>query len=686
MAPNIPPHNLRDVIAATIALIDDPQCDLKTLLGILKAPDFPTGALVHDLGGFVEAMSTGRGRVKLRSKWHEEDRGRGAVSLVVDEIPYQVNKANLIIKIAELVKEKRIEDIVAMRDESNKEGVRIVMELRAGTSAEVTFAQLVTMTDLETSVSYNCVLLNNGKPEQMGLIDMLRTWLSFREEVVLKRYIYERKQAQARLHILNGFLAAIGMLDQVIALIRGASNPAEAKTGLMELLSVDEEQAQAILDLRLQKLTGMEIDSLKADHKEYTDKVLALTALIESPEAIRGVIREELEAIDKRYGEDRRTEIGSGFIDVSHEDLIEREDVLVAMTRAGYIKRIPAASLSMQNRGTRGKRLMDAAGDDEVSAIYHCHSHDMLMIFTDTGQVHTAKAHKIPEGSLTTKGRHIRNVIDGLEGEVAAVLALPELSDGLSVVTVSSLGQVKRTTVEDYSGAGRRGGVKGLSLGEGDKLIGVFVCQPHDHLMLVSNTGRAVRFDIEDVREMGRSAGGVRGMRLDVLDKVVGAYVVAGDGQPLKTKVVQSEEDGEIGPVEVLDSSAMDAGRYLVTIGENGIGKRTAIGEFSVKGRGGKGMVAMKVTHKTGPLVAALGATCEEDLVLFADNGVSNRISVEGIREAGRATSGVILINLDKDRKLIAATIAAKDKTVTGESEELVSLSTPSTDNTTSEG
>lgn len=660
MASSIPPHNLRDVIAATTQLIDNPDTDLKTLVEIIQAPDFPTGGIVHSLDGFVEAMSTGRGRVRLRAKWHEEDRGRGAVSLVIDEIPYQVNKANLVVKIAELVREKRVEDIVGLRDESNKEGTRVVVDLRAGTSAEVTFAQLAAMTDLETSFNYNCMVLHNNKPQQMGLINIIKAWIAFREDVVLKRYIYERKQAQAKLHILDGFLAAIGMLDEVIALIRGAANPADAKAGLIELLSIDEAQAQAVLDMRLQKLTGLEIDALKAEHKSYSEKVAALTALIESPEAIRGVIKEELESIDKRYGEDRRTEIGSGISDLSHEDLIEREDVLIAMTRGGYVKRVPARLLSSQNRGTRGRRLMDSSDDDEVSAIFHCHSHDGLMIFTETGQVHAAKAYKIPEGTPTTKGRHIRNVIDGLEGEIAAVLSLPENPERLSIVTVSEQGQIKRTSVEDYSNAGRRGGVKGVTLAEDDRLVGIFVVQPYDHLMLISNTGRAVRFDIEDVRMMGRSAGGVRGMKLDVLDKVIGAYVVAGNGQPLGKKVIQTEVDGEVKPVEVLDTDPMDTDRYLVTIGENGIGKRSPIGDFSVKGRGGKGMIAAKVTQKTGPLVAALGATADQDLVLFASNGVSNRISVESIREAGRATAGVILINLGKEAKLIAATVAPR--------------------------
>jgi DNA gyrase subunit A len=667
MATSIPPHNLRAVIDATCALIDDPETDAAAIIKLLQAPDFPTGGIVHGLGGFADAVTKGRGKIMLRSKWHTEERGRGASTIILDELPYQVNKANLVAKIAQLVRDKEIEDIVGLRDESNKEGIRVVIELRAGTSPEVIFAQLVAKTDVQVSFNYNCVVLDGGKPCQMGLADMLRGWLAFREDVVLKRYIYERKQAQARLHILEGLMAAIGMLDKVIALIRAAENPAAAKTGLMDLLSIDEAQAQAILDLKLQKLTGLELEALSKEHQEFVAKVAALTELIESPEKIRGVIRDELQDIAKRYGDDRRTEIGSGIADVAHEDLIEREDVLITMTRGGYIKRIPASALSAQGRGTRGRRLMDAGDEDTVSAIFHCHSHDQLMVFAQSGQVYAGKAYKIPEGSITAKGRHIRNVIEGLDEEIAAMLALPEVAADLSIVTVTALGQVKRTAVDDYAGASRRGGIKGVTLDDGDKLVGVFACRPHDHLMLVSSTGQCIRFDIEDVRVMGRTAGGVRGMRLDGNARVVGAYVVAGNGEAPPVKVIQTEVDGEIKPVETLDTAAMDEGKFLVCVGQQGVGKRTGVGEFPVQGRGGKGVVAMKLSHKTGDLVAALGATLDQDLVMFASNGVSNRVSVESVRGTGRAASGVILMNLDKEQSVVSVALAMRED---GSSEE----------------
>jgi len=668
MATSIPPHNLRAVVEATIGLIDNPNLSPHAIMGFLKAPDFPTGGLVYGLDGFADAIEHGRGGLRLRSKWHEEERGRGATSLVLDELPYQVNKARLVAKVADLVRSKEIDGIVGLRDESNKEGMRVVIELRSDVSAEVIFAQLAAKTDVETSVSYNCVVLDGGTPRTMGIKDMLRRWLTFREEVVLRRHVFERKQALAKLHILDGFMVAIGMMDQVIALIRGAVGPAEAKSGLMALLSIDDIQTQAILDLRLQKLTGLEIDAIKSEHQEYTDKVVALTTLIDSPEKIRGVIRDELEDIAKRYGEDRKTEIGHGIGDISREDLIEREDVLITMTRNGYIKRMPASALSAQGRGTRGRRLMDAGEDDDVTSIFQCNSHDQMMIFTESGQVYAGKAYKIPEGSVNAKGRHIRNVIEGMDEEIMAMLALPESAPDMSIITVTAEGQVKRTSLDDYANASRKGGIKGVAVDDDDTLIGVFACRPHDHMILTCNAGRAIRFDIEDVRVMGRTAGGVRGMKLDLGEKLVGAHVVHGNGQPLPKKMEQREIDGVMQPVEVEDTSVMDDGRFLVCIGEQGVGKRTPVSDFPVQSRAGKGVIALKVNKKTGFLVSALGATIDQDLILFASNGVTNRISVESVRETGRAASGVILMSLDKGETVISTTTALrKDEPQDGE-------------------
>ncbi|KWT70802.1 MULTISPECIES: DNA gyrase subunit A [unclassified Variovorax] len=634
MASRIPPHSLRAVCATTLMLIDRPDASTAEVVAVLQAPDFPTAAIVHGLDGFAQAVESGSGRIKIRSRWHEEDRGRGAKAIVIDELPYQVNKAVLVGKIAELVREKKVEGIVDLRDESNKDGIRIWIALRKDESTEAVFADLASKTDLEVALSYNCVVLDGGRPKLLGLKDIILRWIAFREEVVLARHVFERKQALARLHILEAYMAALGMLDQVIALIRAAESPAVAKTGLMALLSVDELQAQAILDLRLQKLTGMELEGIRAEHAEVVAKIAGLTEIIESPERIRNVIRDELAEISNRYGADRRTEIGVGISDITREDLIPREDVLITMTQGGYVKRLPANALRSQNRGTRGKTAMAVGDDDSISFMRQSHSHDSLMVFAKSGQVYGIKAYRIPEGTLTTKGRHIRNVIDGLDEEISAVLALPERDPETTVLTVTRSGQVKRTSIEDYDGATRKGGVKGVGLDDGDMLVGAFAVKDRDDVMLISDSGKAIRFTASDARVMGRTAGGVRGIRLDGDESIVGAAII---------------------------THGASKGLHLLCVGEHGVGKRTAVDEFPVQGRAGGGVIAFKANKKTGNLVTAMAVTEEQDLIMLASNGVSNRVAVKDIRETGRAASGVILMNMDAGQRLVSATTAVRD-------------------------
>lgn len=637
MASNIPPHNLRSVVEATLHLMDYPEASTAELVGIMKAPDFPTGALVHGLDGFADAMEGGRGTIKLRAKWHEEDRGRGAKAIIIDELPYQVIKANLVIKIAHLVREKLVEDIVDLRDESNKDGMRIWIALKKDANVEAIFAELASKTDLETSISYNCVVLVDGKPRQIGIKSIILEWLRFRQEVVLARFVFERKQALAKLHILAGYMAALAMLDKVIATIRTAASPADAKSDLMALLSVDDIQAQAILDLRLQKLTGMELDSIRSEHAQFTAKVADLTTIIDSPERIKDVIRSELTDHAKRHGIDRRTEIGHGISDITREDMIPREDVLLAMTNGGYIKRMPANSLERQNRGTRGKKAMEVGDDDTIRFMKRTHSHDSLMVFAKSGQVYGIKAYRIPEGSLTQKGRHIRNVIDGLDEDIHAVLALPESDPSLTILTVTRSGQVKRTAIDDYASATRRGGIRGVGLDEGDYLVGAFAVRDEDHVMLISSEGNAIRFKATDARVMGRGAGGVRGMKLDGEEFIVGAAIIKG---------------GE------------DPSMFLLCAGELGVGKRTPVSDFPLQGRAGGGVITFKANTKTGRLIAAMAVTEADDLIMFASNGVSNRISVPDIRETGRSASGVILITLDEGHTLVSATTALREEVV----------------------
>jgi DNA gyrase subunit A len=671
MATEIPPHNLREVVEVVKILCVDPQAPTSVLLAALAAPDFPTGGIVYGLEGMGEIIETGRGRVRLRAKWHTEERKRGGLTLVVDEIPYAVNKADTVAKIAEQIRENAklpdlmrsrvLEDVTALRDESSKDGIRIAIDLKAGSAPEAVFAQLARKVNLDVTVPYNCVVLDDGVPRTLGLRQMVLRWVAFRQEVVLKRYLFDRSQAHARLHILKAYMAAIARMDEVIALIRGASSSEMARSGLMELLGLDQTQAQAILDLRLQKLTGMELDSITQEHAQCLARIAELSAVIDSPERIRAVMIEELEQIADKYGKPRQSEIGSGLSNIEREDLVPREEVILVTTRANYIKRVSAASLDAQNRGTRGKRMLDLSDGDEIAAIHQCHSHDLLLVFTESGQVHGVHAWRIPDASPTSKGRHIRNVIDGLEEEIRCMVTVPTEDPSASVVTITELGQVKRTAIEDYTSATRRGGIKGLGIDEGDALLDVFVVRPHAHMMLVSQGGRAIRFDIEDVRVMGRTAGGVRGMRLEEGERLVGAYCIASDGQPLQE--IQTQDDAGNFTTK-LDTRSMDAGQFLVCIGERGVGKRTSVSEFTTQTRGGKGMIAFKTNRKTGSLVAALGAREDMDLVMFASNGVSNRIHVEDVRETGRSAAGVHLMNLDAGQNLVKVVGAMRQEAV----------------------
>ena len=630
MATSIPPHNLAAVCDATLALILDPSTSSSAICEIIKAPDFPTGAIVHGVGGFADAVETGRGRLKIRGVWHEEDRGRGLKSIVIDELPYQVNKAMLVVKVAELVREKRIEGITDISDESNKDGIRVVIAIKKDESAEVIFSSLCSLTDLEVSVNYNCVVLDRGRPVLLGLRDILVKWIEFREDVVLKRHIFDRKQALAKLHILNGYLLAMGMMDETIRVIRASKNGEEAKESLFALLSVDEVQADAILALRLQKLTGMELDGINAEHADYTSRVAGLTEIIESPALIRGIICEELLDIKARYGKPRMSEIRHDLSDITREDMIPREDVVIVLTKNGYVKRMPASSLAAQNRGTRGKRSIEVGDGDEVSAIYEANTHDTIFVFDQEGQVYSCKGYQIPESGLTSKGRHIKNVIDGFDKEIAAIVRVPSDMDSPSIVIVTSDGTIKRSSLDVYTGAGRKGGVKGITL-DGNIIVNAFLASDVQQVMMIASTGKTIRFNLDDLREIGRTGQGVRGMKISEGDRVVGALVI--------------------------DADSLD---QMICIGANGVGKRTPVADFETQARGGTGVYAFKANEKTGMLVAAFGADEGQDIVMLSSNGVSNRVAVKDIRETNRVASGSRLINLDEGQSLVSVTTVVR--------------------------
>lgn len=626
MATCIPPHNLSAVIDATMLLIAHPETEAAKIREVLQAPDFPTGAIVHGLDGFADAVESGKGRVKLRSVWHEEERGRGTKSLIIDELPYQVNKATLVSKIAELVREKKVDGITNLRDESNKDGIRVVIELRREVEPDVMFSTLCAETELEVSFNYNCVVLDHGIPKQLGLKDILAKWIAFRLDVVLKRHLYDRKQALARLHLLAGYMSAIGMLDEVIKTIRAAKDGAEAKTALMTLINVDVIQADAILALRLQKLTGMELDGILAEHATVSAIVKGLTEIIESRDLLVGVVCTELEDIKARYGHERRTEIGHGLSDLTREDMIPREDVVIVMTRGGYIKRLPISAINAQNRGTRGKRSISVGDGDEISAIYQSNTHDLIMVFDEEGQVYARKGYQIPECSLTSQGRHISNL--GFDVKIASILRVPvDLTEG-SIVIVTKNGLVKRSNLSEYDSPRiRNSGALGITVVEGDSIVNAFLCLPGQHLMMFSSGGKAIRFDLDEVREIGRTGQGVRGIDLANGETVIGAHVVTADSAD-----------------------------HIVCVGSKGVGKRTLVSEFNVQGRAGQGVIAIKLNNKTGTLVAAFGADDGKDVVMLSSNGVSNRVAVKDISELGRATSGVFLMNLDEGQSLVGVT------------------------------
>lgn len=656
MATYIPPHNMADVIKCVHLLSADPQTPAITLFETLRAPDFPTGGVVYNTSGLLDAIETGRGTVRVRSKWTVEPRSGGRSTLVITEIPYQVVKKKLVedtqAYLRERAKSKEFTDVTEIRDESDKDGMRIAIDLKAGVDAEPVFAMLAAKLEYDVSYGYNCMaLLPNGKPELLSIRRLLLEWMAFRREVIANRLRVELHRQKARLHILEGYRIALSRVDEVVIAIRNAPSTDVAMTTLQTMLQIDAIQARSILDLRLQRLAAFEVQDILDEHARGTAEVARLQGILGNPSEIERVMLDELDVISERFGQPRRTEIGEGLSTITREEMIPVEDVIVTVTRSGYIKRMPAETFEAQRRGTRGRKSIEVEEGDEITLLYHCSSHDVLLLFTASGQAHGVKAWRIPEGSFTSRGNHLRRVFDDFEGEVQSIVVVPEDASDKTVMTITSQGQVKRTEVSDYAGAQRRGGVRGVNLEEGDTLVSTFIVGEHDHIILVNDGGLAIRFPASDVRPTGRATGGVRGMKLAPGLQVIGADCVRID-TPLALRNITDDEGNER---TVPDTSAVDAGRYLLCIGDKGVGKRTPLQEFSVQSRAGKGVIAFKQNTKTGKLIAALGARADMDVIMMASNGVSNRMRMESIRETGRSASGVYLMNLDKGATLIKA-------------------------------
>ena len=636
MATSIPPHNLRETSDAFLAWMDDPDISIGEICQHMPAPDFPSGGIVHGLSGYRQALETGRGKVKVRARWSEEGRKQGK-RLVITEIPYLVNKAKLVEAIAEKIKEKKIEGIVDLRDESNKKGLRIAIDIRKGYEPELVMMQLLAMTNLEVSINYNVMALIGIDPKLLGIRDVFKAFYDHRIEVIQRRTRYDMERALERLHIIEGLISALDKLDETIQVIRQSTDADEARGGLEALLKIDATQAQAILDMKLQRLTGLQIQEIRDEHKKLTDLVVDLKAILASDERQRELLRDELNAVRDTHGVDRRTEIVEEMGDITNEDLIPVEDVIIIATQAGYLKRLPVSAMKKQNRGTRGRSIVDVGEDDVVTAIHYTSTHDHLFAVTDAGQVHCVKAWQIPESGIGMKGRHYRNIFPGLEGHVVAMLSSPDVGDKEQTLVFStSSGRVKRTAITEFGGAKRAGGVKGIVLNEGDSIVAARISlSESDNLVLVGDNSKAIRFSLDHVRKQGRASQGVRGMKLP--------------------------EDGAVIAAAVVPEAQFEQAR-LLCVGQKGVGKMTPISQYPVRGRGGQGVTCFGPNKRSGPLAAAALVLDEQDLMLFNDAGGANRVPGDSVPTNGRGSAGAAIIRNGAVTEAIAVPAAQGDE------------------------
>jgi DNA gyrase subunit A len=659
MATNIPPHNLNEVVNACLELLKNPDVSIDELIELIPAPDFPTAGIIYGVSGVKEGYLTGRGRVVMRARTHFEDLEKGSrQSIIIDELPYQVNKANLLIRIGELVRDKKIEGISDLRDESDKSGMRVVIELRRGEVPEVVLNNLYKETQMQDTFGMNMVALLDGQPRLLNLKQMLDAFLRHRREVLTRRTIFDLKKARERGHLLEGLAVALSNVDEVIALIKAAPTPAIAKEGLMsktwrsslveEMLSrasidakafrpdglapefglskngyrLSDAQAQAILELRLQRLTGLEQDKIVNEYKEVMERIADFLDILGRPERITAIINDELAAMRQQFGDKRRSEIVVNTQDLSMEDLIAPEDVVVTLSHSGYIKSQPLDDYRAQKRGGRGKQATGTKEDDFIDNLFIANTHDYILCFSSRGRVYWIKVYSVPQGGRAARGKPIVNLVQLEPGEkINAILPVKAFDENRYIFMATSFGTVKKTPLSEFSRP-RASGIIAVGLDDRDYLIGVALTEGKHDVMLFSDGGKAVRFDENDVRPMGRGARGVRGMKLGKGQKVISLLVA------------ESEEQA------------------VLTATENGYGKRTPIGEYTRHGRGSQGMIAVKTNSRNGKVVAARLVRPDDQIMLITTGGVLIRTRVKEVREMGRATQGVTLINLDEGEKL----------------------------------
>ena len=680
MATNMPPHNLHEVVDGCVALLSNPELSVEDLIAIIPAPDFPTAGIIYGIEGVREGYRTGRGRVVMRARCHFEDIDKvgGRQAVIIDELPYQVNKANLLIRIGELVREKKLEGISDLRDESDKSGMRVVIELKRGEVPEVVLNNLYKQTQMQDSFGMNMVALVDGQPRLLNLKQILEAFLRHRREVVTRRTVFELRKARERGHILEGLAVALSNVDEIIALIKASETPAIAKEKLMgqlwrstlveEMLGrssadssrpdnlapefglqrdnsagyrLSEIQAQRILEMQLQRLTNLEQDKIVQEYREVMEQIVDLLDILGSPARISTIISDEMADIKKQFGDKRRTEIVANGQEMSMEDLITPEDVVVTLTHGGYIKAQPLADYSAQNRGGRGKQATATKDDDFIENLFIANTHDTILAFSNRGRAFWLKVYEVPQGGRTSRGKPIVNLMQiEVDEKINAVLSVKEFDADHFVFMATQFGTVKKTPLADFSNP-RKAGIIAVDLDEGDRLIGVAITDGQHDVMLFSDEGKAVRFDENDVRPMGRNARGVRGMRLTEAGKVIALLVAENEQQS------------------------------VLTATENGYGKRTSIIEYTRHGRGTKGMIAIQASARNGKVVAATLVTEDDEIMLITNGGVLVRTKVKGIREMGRSTQGVTLISLDdKDTLSSVSRVAeSESETVEGDGE-----------------
>jgi DNA gyrase subunit A len=631
MATNIPPHNIGEVAEGIIYKIDHPEASIKELMKKIKGPDFPTGGIIMGLGGIREAYNTGKGRIVVRGRVHQEQTRRGKTNLVISELPYQVNKSKFVEAIADLVKSKKITDISDLRDESDKSGMRVVIELKKDVVSNVVINCLYKNTQLQETFGVIMLSLVDGIPKTLNLKDLIEEYLKHRYQVVVRRTKYDLKKAEEREHILAGYLIALDNLDEVIKTIRSSKDAPTAKKRLIENFGLSALQAQAILDLRLHRLTGLERDKIKKEHKEIQEKIKILKELLASDTLIYSEIKKELKEIKKKYEDERRTDISADESDIDIEDLIPEEENVISISHSGYIKRVPVTTYRKQGRGGRGVTGTNLKEDDFVEHLFIASTHHYMMFFSSFGKVYRLKVHQLPTGSRTSKGKAIVNLLPFASKEkVAAIIAVKEYNEKQYLIMATKKGLIKKTPITKYD-TPRKDGIIAINIKDDDELIAVEKSDGNDEIIMVSKNGKAIRFSEKDCRPMGRVSQGVKGMKLADDDEVLSMMVV-------------KEIDGDL---------------FILT--ENGFGKRTALSEYKRQKRGGSGVITLKITDKKGKAAGAGILKDEYDIMIISENGILIRIPARSISKTGRSTQGVKVINLGDGNKVGSYSIIASD-------------------------